>query len=204
LGRSAEHWDSAYARRGIGGTSWYEAEPTISLSLIEALGIDRNAAVIDIGGGGSPLAAALLDRSFSDVSVLDISAIALEESRRRARDDDRVHYLHQDLLSWEPRRRYDLWHDRALFHFLNAAGERGAYLRTMYASLSPGASVILATFAADGPQTCSGLPVLRYSSEELTRTLGSRFEPVETRREAHVTPTGNVQPFTWLAGRIRA
>ena len=176
----------------------------MSLALIEALEIDRDAAVVDIGGGGSPLAASLLDRSFSDVTILDISAIALEESRRQAHDDPRVHYLHQDLLSWQPQRRYDLWHDRALFHFLTTNEERGAYLHTLHSSLSPGGSVILATFAADGPPRCSGLPVVGYSSEELTRTLGDRFEPLEARREAHVTPTGDVQPFTWLAGRVRA
>jgi methyltransferase family protein len=202
LARSDEHWDSAYVRKGIGGTSWYEAEPTMSLSLIEALHVDQDAAVIDIGGGGSPLAASLLDRAFSDVSVLDVSAVALEESRRRAPDDGRVHYLHQDLLSWEPQRRYDLWHDRAFFHFLTSEEDRRAYVRALYASLGPGSAVILATFAADGPPTCSGLPVLRYSSEELTRILGNRFEPLEARRQAHVTPTGNAQPFTWLAGRI--
>jgi trans-aconitate methyltransferase len=174
----------------------------MSLLLIDALQVAPETAVIDIGGGGSSLVGALLDRSFGDVTVLDISATSLEASRQRIMDG-RVHYLHQDVLSWEPHRRYGLWHDRALFHFLTNDDDRDAYVRALFRSVEPCGAVIVATFASDGPQHCSGLPVWRYSPEELARSLGDRFEPVETRREEHSTPSGNAQPFTWVAGRTR-
>jgi trans-aconitate methyltransferase len=182
--------------------SWYEAEPTISLSLIRRLGICGDAAVIDIGGGGSPLASRLLDRSFTDVTVLDISTIALDETKRQTRGDPRARCLHQDLLSWKPDRRYGLWHDRAFFHFLNDDEDRRAYLGTLYEAVETGGSVIVATFAPDGPGRCSGLPVHRYSTEELSGALGHRFQRVHSKREAHLTPSGSVQPFTWVAGRV--
>jgi trans-aconitate methyltransferase len=182
--------------------SWYEAEPVISLSLISRLGISGDAAVIDIGGGGSPLAARLLGRSFTDVTVLDISTVALEETERQTGGDPRVRCLRGDLLSWEPDRRYGLWHDRAFFHFLIDDEDRRAYLRALYEAVEAGGSVIVATFAPDGPERCSGLPVHRYSTEELSGALGHRFQRVHSKREEHVTPSGSVQPFTWVAGRV--
>jgi trans-aconitate methyltransferase len=182
--------------------SWYETEPTVSLALIHLLGIPGDAPVIDIGGGGSPLAGRLLDRSFTDITVLDISAVALAETERHAGGDARVRCLREDVLSWEPDRSYRLWHDRALFHFLTNQEDRRAYLRALYAAIEAGGSVIVATFAPDGPERCSRLPVHRYSSEDLTRALGDGFQPVRSEREEHLTPNGNVQPFTWVAGRI--
>jgi trans-aconitate methyltransferase len=182
--------------------SWYEAEPVVSLSLMSLLGISREAAVIDIGGGGSPLAIWLLGRSFTDVTVLDISAVALEETERQSSGGPRVRCLREDLLCWKPDRRYGLWHDRAFFHFLIDDEDRRAYLRALYGAVEAGGSVIVATFAPDGPEQCSRLPVCRYSTEELSRALGKRFHLVESKREEHLTPSGSVQPFTWVAGRI--
>jgi trans-aconitate methyltransferase len=114
-----------------------------------------------------------------------------------------VRCVRADLLEWEPDRRFDVWHDRAAFHFLVDAEARARYVATLTAALAPGGGVILGTFAADGPETCSGLPVRRYASDELAAALGDRLEVVATRREAHVTPRGAVQPFTWVAGRMR-
>jgi trans-aconitate methyltransferase len=201
LAAVAEHWDSAY-RGGPTEVSWYETEPSISLSLISLLGISADAAAIDIGGGGSPLASRLLDRSFTDVTVLDISTIALDETKQQTRGDPRVRCLQRDLLSWEPDRRYGLWHDRAYFHFLIDDEDRRAYLRALRRAVEAGGSVIVATFAPDGPDRCSGLPVHRYSTQELSRALGNHFQLVESKREEHFTPSGSVQPFTWVAGRI--
>jgi hypothetical protein len=113
-----------------------------------------------------------------------------------------VRCVRADLLEWEPDRRYDLWHDRAVFHFLMAERDRARYLATLRRALVPRAGVIIATFADDGPETCSGLPVHRYSAGELVAALGDGFEVVESRREAHVTPRGVTQPFTWVAGRL--
>jgi cyclopropane fatty-acyl-phospholipid synthase-like methyltransferase len=173
----------------------------MSLELIETLRVPPDAAIIDVGGGASSLVDHLVERGFSDLTVLDISAHALDEVGRRLGDAPVV-LLHEDLLEWRPPRRYDLWHDRAVFHFLVTEPDRHGYFDTLQAAIRPDGLVILATFALDGPEVCSGLPVSRYSADELTRILGDTFQPLATRREVHVTPRGAAQPFTWLAGRV--
>ena len=173
----------------------------MSLQLIEAMGIPPDAAVIDVGGGASGLVGRLVELGFSDLTVLDVSESALEEIRRRL-GDSLVIRLREDLLEWQPDRRYDLWHDRALFHFFVTDADRRRYLETLQAALKPGGFVILATFAPDAPERCSGLPVSRYSADDLSELLGDTFESLEIRREVHTTPRGSPQPFTWLAGRL--
>jgi hypothetical protein len=202
-GQRASHWDSAYVARGVRSVSWYQAEPRVSLELVAALGIPRDAAVIDVGGGSAYLADRLVEQGFSDVTVLDVSQAALAESRRRSGDDARICRLHADLLVWRPERRYDLWHDRAVFHFLVDAQDRETYVGALSSAIKSGGMVILATFATDGPETCSGLPVARYSADGLSLVLGETFERLADCREVHVTPTGFRQPFTWVAGRMR-
>lgn len=199
----ARHWDAAYTARGVQGASWYQAEASFSLELIDALGVTPDAAVVDVGGGASVFAERLAARGFRDVSVLDVSAEALAEARRRAGEGAPIRWLREDLLTWRPERLFDVWHDRAVFHFLVAPADRDRYLATLRAALQPGGAVLLATFAADGPEKCSGLPTARYAASELAAVLGPEFELVEARREEHVTPAGAVQPFTWIAGRIR-
>ena len=199
----ARHWDAAYAGRGVRGVSWYQGSPTVSLELIAALGIGRDAAVIDVGGGASVLVDRLVEKGFTEVFVLDVSPAALAESRRRLGDPAPVGWLCEDLLVWRPGRRFDLWHDRAVFHFLVASADRDAYVRTLRSAIRPDGFVVLATFAPDGPEFCSGLPVARYSAEDLADLLGAGFELLETRREEHVTPEGATQPFTWVAGSMR-
>jgi ubiquinone/menaquinone biosynthesis C-methylase UbiE len=198
----ARFWDSAYASRGVQSVSWYQDTPIVSLELIEALGIGRDAAVVDIGGGASVLVDRLVEQGFVDVSVLDVSADALAEARRRLGDAAPVSWLHEDLRVWRPERRFDLWHDRAVFHFLVTCDDRDRYLQTLRSAIKTNGAVVLATFAADGPEFCSGLPVARYSSADLAHLLGNRFELLETRQEEHTTPAGVMQPFTWVAGRI--
>ncbi len=197
----SRHWDFAYTERGVEGVSWYQPVPQTSLELIEALEIPHEAGVIDIGGGASLLADCLVERQFSDVTVLDVSESALGEVQSRLRDSPVIR-LRADVRDWDPPRRYDLWHDRALFHFLVTDADRSRYLETLRAATSPGGFLIVATFAPDGPEVCSGLPVARYSSDDLSHSLGPMFEPLETRREVHTTPRGSAQPFTWVAGRI--
>jgi len=145
----AEHWDEAYASSGV---SWFQPTATTSVELIERLGIPKSGAVIDIGGGASVLADALLERGFIDASVLDVSKAALAEARQRLGTGTSVSLLQQDLLAWQPLRRYDLWHDRAVFHFLVDPGDREIYLRTLRSALRPRGFVIMATFASDGPE----------------------------------------------------
>ena len=191
----------AYETRGATGVSWFQPTATTSIELIERLGIPKTAAVIDIGGGASVLADGLLDRGFTDVSVLDVSKAALAEVNRRLGAHASLSLLQEDLLAWSSARRYDLWHDRAVFHFLVDPIDRGTYLRALHSAIRPGGSVIMATFASDGPEYCSGLPVARYSSAALVRTLGPEFRVIEDLRDRHVTPAGVEQPFTWVVAR---
>ena len=176
----------------------------MSLELIERLAVPSDAAVLDVGAGASTLVDHLLERGFTDVSVLDISEAALEGGRRRVGAATGVKWLHEDLLSWRPARRYGLWHDRAVFHFLTEAADRDRYLSSLKAGIEPGGGLIMATFAEDGPEYCSGLPVVRYGATELLELVGSGFRLIETRRELHVTPGSVTQPFTWVAARAAA
>jgi trans-aconitate methyltransferase len=194
------HWESVYGRNPVEGVSWFQPEAVVSLELIDVLGIGVDDAVIDVGGGASVLVDALLRRGCTDLTVLDIADAALRTSRDRVGADAPVRWLVHDLLTWEPERRYDLWHDRAVLHFLSGA-EVDIYRDRLHRSIAPGGSVIVATFAPDGPEQCSGLPVTRYSADDLFATLGSGFSLVDTRREVHTTPGGVEQPFTWVAAR---
>jgi SAM-dependent methyltransferase len=198
----AARWDAAYEHRGVDGVSWYQPTPEVSLQLIDALRVSPMAAVVDVGGGASSLAEQLVRRGYSDVTVLDISRSALEGSRKHLADPATVSYVHDDLLAWHPSRRYDLWHDRAVYHFLIDEEDRRRYAKTLRNALPAGGFVIIATFAPDGPSSCSGLPVVRYSADALAQTLGNPFVQLEERREEHITPRGSVQPFTWIAGRL--
>lgn len=199
----AGRWDAAYQRRGVESVSWYQPVPAVSLELIERLDVPPTASVIDIGGGGSLLAHELMQRGFSDVTVLDISGSALDASRERIGKDATITFVKADLLAWAPSRKYDLWHDRAVYHFLVTDRDRETYARTLRKALVPGGLAILGTFAPDGPSMCSGLPVRRYSPDDLSQSLGGTFDRLESLREEHITPRGSMQPFTWIAGRNR-
>jgi len=195
------HWDRAY-RRDPAELSWYQPEPVVSLELIDELAVAPEHGVVDVGGGTSSLAGRLLERGFRDVTVLDVSPVALAAARARlgARGAE-VTWLERDVRSWRPERRFDLWHDRAVLHFLVDPGDRRRYLDTLAAALAPGGAVIVATFALDGPERCSGLPVVRYDGSALGELLGPAFELVVERREEAMTPSGTMQPFTWAAFR---
>jgi SAM-dependent methyltransferase len=173
--------------------------PDVSIALIEQLGLARNAAIVDVGGGASTLAAQLLSRGFADITVLDISAHALELARAElGAAAKRLHWIEHDLLAWSPRRHYDLWHDRAVFHFLVESSRRELYAEALRSAVRVGGKAIIGTFAMDGPKTCSGLPVVRYGPHELTSQFGGGFTLVSTRREQHTTPGNRLQPYTWV------
>jgi SAM-dependent methyltransferase len=193
------HWEAVYAASSPTAVSWYQAVPLVSVELIERLDVPHDAAILDLGGGASTLVDALLARNYGDVSVLDISRSALSVARTRLGDDRRVEWIEVDLFDWKPKRQYDLWHDRAVLHFLVDPHLRDRYLQLMNRALSPTGAVIIGTFANDGPEQCSGLPVSRYAPQELLELLGRDFSAVATRRELHKTPTGGAQPFSWVA-----
>jgi hypothetical protein len=170
----------------------------MSLALIDRLRVPKGASVIDVGGGASLLADRLVARGYTDLAVLDVSLTALEIAQCRLGDAAPVRWLHADVLSWQSERRYALWHDRAVFHFLTDAAERAKYLTVMRQTLGDSGALIIATFASNGPARCSGLPVARYDASDLERLIDG-FTVVESSREEHVTPSGTFQPFTWIA-----
>ena len=190
------HWQQVYTDKDEQKVSWFEAVPQVSLELIRATGVGRDAAIVDIGGGASRLVDALLDDGFSDVTVLDVArqGLAKAQARLGARAN-RVHWLTADATIWQPQRSYDVWHDRAALHFLTAPEERAAYFERLNRAVTPGGHVILATFAPDGPDRCSGLPVLRYDPASLATLLGAHFDLLESRRYDHTTPAGTIQRF---------
>jgi len=197
----AAHWDAAYAQ-GDDTRSWFEEHPHMSLRMLGAAGVSAADALIDVGGGASPLTRALLERSFGDLTVLDISAAGMRDARDRLGPRaGQVRWLTADVLSWHPPRCYRAWHDRAVFHFLTTEEQRQHYRRALDAATAPGAVAVFGCFAPDGPRRCSGLPVARYSPAELARQLGARWLMVSQDREEHITPAGTIQPFTWIALR---
>ena len=191
------HWDDRYRTIGSEHVSWYEAEPKLSLELMDLVGASPTLSVIDVGGGASNLCGDLVHRGFSDVTVLDVSEKALRAAKDHMSDPDDVTWVQSDLLGWAPTRRWDIWHDRAVFHFLTESDDRETYRKLLRGAVAPGGVVLITTFAPDGPERCSGLPVQRYSLATLAARFGEDFSPIEERREHHRTPGGAVQEFAW-------
>ncbi|MFW5633677.1 MAG: methyltransferase domain-containing protein [Erythrobacter sp.] len=197
-----EHWDEVYRKRPADALSWYQPAPEVSLSAILRHCGDRRPAAIDIGGGMSRLAGELVKAGFAEVAVLDISRQALERARAEAAGEGAaIDWICADITDWRPARRYGVWHDRAVFHFLTAPEQRAAYRAALLAGLELGGIAVIATFAPDGPEKCSGLPVQRHSPETLGQELGAQFGLVEHWSERHETPGGNVQNFNWCVFR---
>lgn len=192
------HWEEVYRQKPENSVSWFELRPEISLELIQAAGLQKTDALIDVGGGSSRLADHLLAEDFADLSVLDIAEPALEKAKTRlGASASRVHWIVADITRWQPPRKYRLWHDRAMFHFLTDPAERAAYRNTLQAALPDGGTAIIASFSPAGPERCSGLPVQRYSPQSLAAELGPRFALREWRESAHVTPAGKTQLFQY-------
>lgn len=203
----SQHWAEVYTRRGDTLVSWYAPEPGMSLELIDAGAADPRLPAVDVGAGASRLVDALLVRGFADVTALDVSDDGLAHARSRldvagmGAAAAGVHWTVTDLLDWRPDRRFGLWHDRAVFHFLTDPADRARYRDLLTEALAPGGLVVVGTFADDGPESCSGLPTARYGPEELAVELGDGLTVLAQRREEHRTPAGGSQMFTWLALR---
>lgn len=190
------HWDAVYAEKTERQLSWHQDDPSPSLELFDASGLSRDASVIDMGAGTSRFAASLIARGIDDITVLDISGVALENARQQiGQAGKKITWVEADITSWVPSRQYDLWHDRAVFHFLTDEDDRTAYMAALWQALKPRGFAIIATFAPDGPERCSGLPVVRYSPPGLGRTLGSRYELISHLSHQHKTPWGSPQSF---------
>ena len=192
----SQHWETVYSTKHETEVSWFQDYPAPSLAMIAAAGATVASAVIDIGGGESRLVDALVADGHRDVTVLDLSGTALQVARQRmGAAAAGVEWIVADVTAWRPPRRFDIWHDRAAFHFLADESERAAYVAALDAALPPGGHAIIATFAPDGPERCSGLPVTRYDGEGLARALGAGFRRIDSRPHRHVTPWGAAQSF---------
>ena len=197
--QSKAHWEHVYSSKATDSVSWFQEHADLSLHLIEETGVATAAAIIDVGGGASTLVDDLLAKGYSNLTVLDLSRAALLAAEVRLGTGARmVSWLEADITKANlPANAFDVWHDRAVFHFLVSAEDRRAYVQNVVRSMKPRAHVIIATFAEDGPTRCSSLPVVRYSPSELHAAFGELFTLVQHKREMHHTPSGTVQPFTY-------
>ena len=190
------HWQNVYATKAEKEVSWFQENPAPSLEFIAAAGIARDASIIDVGGGASRLLDCLLEKGFHRIAILDLSANALDEAKKRlGQRADGIEWIAADVTTWQPSSKYDLWHDRAAFHFLTAAADRDAYVLRLKKAVRSGGHVIIATFALDGPEKCSGLPIVRYDPHAIASALGPELDLVDSMRHDHVTPGGNTQRF---------
>lgn len=199
-----QHWDLAYGSRADDEVSWFQAHPGTSVRLVELASARRLAAsVLDVGAGTSTLVDALLATN-PDVTVLDVSGTALAAAASRLGPRaDQVSWIRADLLQWLPGRTFDVWHDRAVFHFLTAADDIAAYVGLAARAVAPQGALVLGVFAADGPTSCSGLPTSRYDAPALAALFAAAFALEHQERELHRTPAGGTQAFTWVVLRRR-
>jgi SAM-dependent methyltransferase len=194
----AAHWNRVYTTKGEQEVSWFEPLPAISLDMLEAAGMTADSCVLDVGGGDSHLVDALAARGLDCLAVLDVSGAALERAKTRLGPVAQTPvWIEADVTGEWSLKLMDMWHDRAVFHFLTTADERARYRQHLLDTLKLGGSAIIATFALDGPEKCSGLPVQRYSPGRLADELGSAFELRDARRHVHTTPWGSTQPFQY-------
>jgi SAM-dependent methyltransferase len=196
-GGPSAHWEGIWQQGHLDEVSWFQTGPTVSLELAARV-TDPTSSIVDVGGGASRLAEGLLDAGYTDITVLDVAAAAVgagcERLGERAGD---VRWLVEDVTTWEPGRIFDLWHDRAVLHFLTDQADRDRYVATLRQATAPGGHAIVATFGPDGPEFCSGLPVRRHDRDDLRATLGAGFEALDFVEEIHVTPKGAEQPFLY-------
>lgn len=201
-GRRQAHWETVYTTKEENGVSWFQENPAPSLDLIARAGATATSAVIDVGGGASRLVDALVERGFQDMTVLDLSSAALAIAAARLGERGaHVRWIAADVTAWEPARTYDVWHDRAAFHFLTDERDQHAYIARLKQALRADGHVIIATFAPDGPEQCSGLPVVRYDAVSLGQTLGDTFTFVLDQEDSHPTPWGSTQQFQFSVFR---
>lgn len=194
-----EHWEKVYETKPTHTVSWFQEHAEQSLRLIRETGVPLTASIIDVGGGASTLVDDLLENGYQSLTVLDLSGAALAAAQKRLGPQAKgVQWIDADVTRAElPAHAYDVWHDRAVFHFLTSAADRQAYVEAVLRAVKPGGHVIVATFAEDGPTQCSGLPVMRYSAGDLHAEFGSPFALLRHEKEEHRTPAGSIQKFVY-------
>ncbi len=199
------HWQKIYLHQSPDHLGWFQSQPLQVLNLIQEYLPERQAPIIDVGSGVSGLAGDLLAKGYQDLTLLDLSQAALDQVKNRLGPAAKqVRYIQADILSHQPSKKYQLWHDRACFHFLQTPLERVAYLKTLLQALALGGLVLFSTFSPQGPKKCSGLPVRRWGEEELSNELGSNFLLVTSQKEDHQTPSGSFQAYgIYLFRRIK-
>ncbi len=197
---SFEHWDQVYSSQPADQVSWFQADPEPSLGYITRVA-RTDQTVVDIGAGASLLVDRLDALGYQHLTVVDLSTEALTRVSERLPTPSRVTLTQADVLDWRPDRPVDVWHDRAVFHFFAHPSQREHYVSTAREAIRPGGHLILATFALDGPQRCSGLDVARYDADALIEQFAPHFTPIHSSRTEHHTPWGAVQPFTWVVLR---
>lgn len=201
--RNKEHWEKVYSTKAPDNVSWFQPHALMSMRLIHDTELGRDAAIIDVGGGASTLVDDLLADGYRAITVLDLSGAALDETRRRLGSKaESVHWMEADITqaALAPCG-FDIWHDRAVFHFLTTDAERKAYVRQVLRVLKPGGYVIMATFGSNGPLQCSGLPVMRYAPQELHAEFGEAFTLLAHEEQLHHTPFGTDQQFIYCICR---
>ena len=189
------HWENVYTTKSENEVSWFQENPAPSLELIDLAQPTPETTIVDIGGGASRLVDSLVARGLNHVTVLDLSEAALATAKTRLGDEPNVQWVAADVTQWKPTQTYDIWHDRAAFHFLTDGSDRAAYVACLKQAIKPGGYVVIGSFAIDGPERCSGLAVNRYDAAGLAAELGSGFRLIDARRHEHATPWGAIQRF---------
>lgn len=204
MNEQATHWDGVYGRKKPDEVSWYRAHLERSLGFVEKAALAPDASIIDVGGGASTFVDDLLSRGYRNVSVLDLSAKAIETAKQRLGPEAaRVRWLVGDVTQFAfPEHGYAFWHDRAVFHFLRDPLARERYVAQVRRALMPGGHIVVATFGPEGPERCSGLAVMRYDAEQLHGEFGNDFRKVESLTEVHATPSGTKQQFVYCYCRM--
>ena len=197
-----EHWENIYANKKMNEVSWFQQEPTISLALIQKNTQSKDDAIIDIGGGDGFLVDNLLELGYTNITVLDISANAINKAKERLGiNADKVKWIISDITKFIPTEKYEVWHDRAVFHFLTQEKDIESYKILVDENISDNGHFILATFADDGPDKCSGLEVCKYSEKDMENSFSAAFKVIESFKYKHLTPFGTIQNFTFSVFR---
>lgn len=194
------HWEDVYQKKDLEEVSWYQPKAETSMDYIRSFDLKKDAKILDIGGGDSFLAENLLSEGYSNITVLDISEVALDRARSRLGDKaEKIKWIVADASDFSPPEKYDLWHDRATFHFLTKDDEVIKYLKTLEKSVKKGGYVVMGTFSEKGPEKCSGINIKQYSLHDLSELLNGKFETLECKNVDHITPSGAVQNFSFCS-----